>query len=210
MSQPMKVKFLFLGLVASALLYSCGDSQEKQTEQAQDTTATEVTYVVNTDSSQLSWKGEMLKLYSHSGILKLKEGVFTVKGNEITAGTFTADLLSIAPTDSAYGEENPKEKLIGHLQSADFFATDSFPTATFAIKKMDGNTITGDLTVRGKTNEEKVTDVSIENVGDQVKATGKLVFDRQKYGVSFKMPVQDKVLGDNIELGVVLIGKKKE
>jgi polyisoprenoid-binding protein YceI len=203
----MKLKSLFLILAIHAFLVSCGGKEEKKAGGSADLSGT---YIVNTDSSQLNWKGEMLKLYSHSGVLKLTEGVFTIEGNEIKSGTFTADLLSISPTDEGYNPESPKEKLVGHLQSADFFATDSFPSATFAIKKMEGNTIKGDLTLRGKTNEEKVTDVVLEQAGDQVKATGKLVFNRQKYGVSFKMPVQDKVLSDDIEVGVFLIGKKKE
>jgi len=50
----------------------------------------------------------------------------------------------------------PREKLIGHLKAADFFDTENFPTAIFKITKVNGNEVFGNLTIKGKTNEEKL------------------------------------------------------
>jgi polyisoprenoid-binding protein YceI len=66
----------------------------------------------------------------------------------------------------------------------------------------------GDLTIRGTTNTEQVTDIVItENADGTVTATGKLTFDRQKYGVAWKHFLKDAILADNIDLEISLNGK---
>jgi polyisoprenoid-binding protein YceI len=203
----MKLRNLFVALAASVALYSCGSSEKTTETTTVDSTAT-ATYTINVDSSTVNWKGTMVKMYSHFGTVKLKEGSITLTGGKLSSGTFTVDLKSINPLDSGYTKEHPREGLIGHLSAPDFFATDSFPTATFVVKSVDGTTATGDLTVRGKTNEEKVTDLVITADSSNVAASGKLVFNRQKYGVSYKATMKDMVLSDDIELTVNLKGTK--
>lgn len=205
----MRVKHLVLGVAAAAVMYSCGEATEKtNTTTSTDTTATEETYSVNKEGSVVNWKGTMLNVKEHTGTLKLTEGKLTVKGNQITGGTFTSDIKSIIPTDANYNEEYTKEKLVGHLLTADFFDAEKFPTSTFVVKSANGNTITGDLTVRGITKEEKVTDVVVEKTADAIKATGKLVFDRQKYDVKWDSGAKEMVLSDDIELNIELVGTK--
>ena len=109
----------------------------------------------------------MLGVKSHHGVVSLTEGAFTTKGGFVTGGSFSADLKSIAPQDTNYNEKSPKEGLIGHLSSPDFFAVDSFPAANFVITAVEGNTATGNLTVRGKTNTEKVTDIVVTEANGQ-------------------------------------------
>jgi polyisoprenoid-binding protein YceI len=202
-------------LVAVALV-SCGPSEaeikaakEKATADSLATAAAaEHSYTVDLTNSTVKWTGTMLGVKSHYGMVNLTEGSLSVKGGQVTAGSFTADLKTIAPQDTNFNEKSPKEGLIGHLSSADFFAVDSFPTASFVIKSVEGNTATGDLTVRGRTNSEKVTDIVVTEDAGTVKTTGKLVFDRQKYGVAFKAG-KDVVLNDNIELEITLTGTQK-
>jgi polyisoprenoid-binding protein YceI len=205
----MKKLFVSVSLLASALLYSCGgNTEEASTSTLESNDAAEVSYALNIDSSLVAWKGTMISVKSHNGIIKLTEGSFSVKGTEVTAGSFTADLTSMSTLDANYNEDYTSAKLIGHLSSDDFFATAQYPTATFLIKSVEGNTATGDLTVRGVTKEEKVTDIVVEQVGDAVKASGKLTFDRQKYGVAWSNPMKEMILSDDVELEVVLVGQK--
>ncbi|WMJ73672.1 YceI family protein [Cytophagaceae bacterium ABcell3] len=211
----MKVRHIVFGLMASVALYSCGGSQDN-TEQSsakkavveENEGAEELSLVVDTEASNVKWKGTMIKIKHHAGDLKLKEGNLVVKGNSVTGGSFTADLSSIKPTDDNYDEENTPSKLVGHLSSDDFFDVENYPEATFVINEVEGNTLVGDLTVRGITNEEKVTDVVVEEVDGVVTASGKLVFDRQDYEVAWSSGMKDVVLADDIELEISLVSKK--
>lgn len=200
----MKLKLILASAVIASFLFSC-DSTKSTEATTVDSTGTEATYVVDAAASNIVWEGNMVKLYKHFGDLKISEGSFSVKGLQVTAGNFTVDMKSITPTDSNYSEEHPKEHLVGHLSKTDFFAVDSFPTAMFVIKSVSGNTATGDLTLRGITNQETVTNIAVDTVGG-VKATGKLVFDRQKYKVAYKAD-GDKVLSNDITLDITLVGK---
>jgi polyisoprenoid-binding protein YceI len=120
------------------------------------------------------------------------------------------DLSSITALDSAYAADDAKQgtraMLLGHLASADFFDVANHPKASFEITSVEGNTATGKLTVRGVTNEEKVTDIAVTEENGVVKATGKLAFDRQKYGVAWASGSKDAVLNDIIELEIALSG----
>ncbi len=205
----MKLKSLFIALVAASVaLYSCSPSEKPADTSAVDSTAT-ATYSVLVDSSSVNWKGTMVGMYSHYGTIKLASGSITTTGGKLSGGTFTVDLKTINPLDSGYSKEHPRDGLIGHLAAPDFFASDSFPTATFVIKSVEGTTATGDLTLRGKTNEEKVTDIVVTSADSStITASGKLVFNRQKYGVAYKATMKDMVLSDDIEIAVALVGKK--
>ncbi|HEY8400067.1 MAG TPA: YceI family protein [Cytophagaceae bacterium] len=208
----MKLKHIIFGVLATGLIYSCNEAPKEQQASVGEVTeasGVETKYTVNVDSSVVNWKGTMLNMYSHNGSLKLVEGSLILNGDQISGGSFVADLKTINPLDDGYSPERPKEGLVAHLQKADFFATDSFPTASFVIKSVEGNTIIGDLTVRDKTNEEKVTDVVVTKEGNIVKASGKLVFNRQKYDVSYKASMKDMVLSDDIELEVELVGEQQ-
>lgn len=202
----MKFKNTILALAASVVLFSCGSDKTAETTAVDSTAA--VNYTVSVDSSSVNWKGTMIKMYSHFGTVKLTEGALTVAGGKLSAGTFTIDLKSINPLDSGYSKEHPREGLIGHLGAPDFFNSDTFPTAKFVVKSVEGTTATGDLTLRGKTNEEKVTDIVITSDSTSASATGKLVFNRQKYGVAYKSTMKDMVLSDDIEITVALKATK--
>ena len=201
----MKIKIVFTSAILAAFMFSCG-TDKKSDAVAVDSLGTEATYTADTAASKIIWEGNMVGVYKHSGTLSLSTGSFTVKGLQVTGGSFTAILKSINPTDSNYSAEHPKSGLVGHLGSAEFFAVDSFPTTTFVIKSVSGNTATGDLTLRGKTNEETVTNITVDTVGG-VKATGKLIFDRQKYNVAYKA-AGDKILSNDITLEITLVAKK--
>ena len=99
--------------------------------------------------------------------------------------------------------------MIEHLKAEDFFAVDTFPTANFKIESTEGDVITGKLTIRGITGTEKVTNVNILEENGKITALGKLVFDRQKYNVTYESKMKDMILSNDIELTISLKGKSK-
>jgi len=214
----MKSPVLSVVALAAVALVACGPSEaeiaaakEKQTaDSLAAIAAMEHTYAVDAATSKIGWTGTMLGVKSHNGTINMTEGKFTVKGGQLTGGAFAVDMKSITALDTNYAKDGAKQgtraMLLGHLASPDFFAVDSFPTATFEISGVEGNTATGKFTVRGKSNEEKVTDITVTEENGVAKASGKLTFDRQKYGVKWAAPMKDVVLNDAIELTVELTG----
>lgn len=213
----MNIKnIIILGTLAFGL-FACGGSEKaeestanKETNQESNESVEKRSYTVDQSNSKVAWSGGTAgaQVYGHNGLIAIKEGSLELEGDMVVGGSITIDMTTIQPLDSAYGPDSPKEKLVGHLSSADFFLVEEFPTASFIIKSMEGNTIIGDLTVRGKTNEEKVTGVVIETTESGVQASGKLVFDRQKYDVAWKHFMQDVILSDDIELNINLNATK--
>jgi len=203
------LNYLSIGVIAAALSISACNTAPKS-ESGSDTksgTISAEALTVNLDKSFVSWKGDMLGMYSHSGVINISDAELSVEDGHVSGGSFTVDMSSMTPTDEAYNPEEgrTKERLVGHLSSPDFFDVENHPTSTFRIKSVDGSTVTGDLTIRGITHEETVKNVTVTKEGNGYKITGDLTFDRTKYDVSFKMSVQDMVLSDDIELDIELI-----
>ncbi len=213
----------FVALTATAAMLcivACGPSDteiatEKAKREADSLKALsekEQTYAVDLSVSRVNWTGTMLGMYSHSGELSFKEGSFSTKGGQLTGGNFVVDMKSYAMLDTNYAPDGSKQgtraDLMGHLMSPQFFAADSFPTSTLRISSVNGNTASAELTIRGRTEIETITDIELLPVADgSMTAIGKLVFDRKKYGVAWDSPKKESVLGNNIELVVKVSGK---
>lgn len=200
-------------IVAVAFSASCNNkpATEETTTATVDPSATETTYTLNTDSSSfVNWKGVMLGVKEHFGKISFKDGSLTTKGGQLAAGSFTVDMSSIVPLDATYDEKkgSTKDKLVGHLSSPDFFDIGNNPTATFVVKSVTGNSASGTLTVRGKSNEETLNNIVISEAEGTLKATGSLKFNRKKYDVAFDMPMKDMVISNDIELSIELSAKK--
>ena len=206
----MKSTLLSMALLAASFAFVACDSKESSTSETTEETAglPDGTLTVDASASEVMWKGNMVGMYEHTGDVKLESGDVTVADGKITGGKFVIDLKSITPTDSNYKEDKTPEKLVGHLSSEDFFNVEKYPTATFDITGSEGSTVMGNLTVRGKTNPEKVENVVITEENGQVRMNGDIKFDRTKYDVSFKHPMQDMVISDDIEMNVTLVTSK--
>ncbi len=105
-----------------------------------------------------------------------------------------------------------KNKLVGHLQSADFFDTQKYQTATYKITKanktLDKVVLEGTLTIKGKPAPLRVNTVVTKD-GKVYSAKGAADFDRTKYDVKYNSTSffpdlvktgKDKVIKNNIEL----------
>lgn len=210
----MRKTSLLLTIAASGSLFlaSCGSSNQpaaegETTAPATETTVSEktVTKQVDLAASSVKWVGKMIGIKAHDGVISLQEGELTLAGDKVVGGKFVVDMSSITPLDNNYtapgSAKGTKEHLIGHLASDDFFAIEQHPTASFEITgaNEDGS-VNGNLTIRGNTNAETVTNVV---VGDEV-VSGSLTFDRKKYNVSWDSPMQDAILSNGIELEIEL------
>ena len=210
----MKIKTMILSSVIALGVFACNNSTKKETDSGNEIASNEeeakaTSYALDT-TSLVAWKGSMIGVYAHEGTLAVS-GSITVKGGSVTGGSFTVDMASMVTTDDdALYEMAPREKLIGHLQSDDFFGSATFPTAEFRVTSAEGNTLTGDLTIKGVTIEESVTDVVLTEGNGSVTATGKLIFDRQKYGIAYENTMNDMVISDDIELTISISGRKSK
>jgi len=120
-------------------------------------------------------------------------------------------MLSIMPTDDGTFKDQDGgrlEDLKGHLTTEDFFATETYPTSKFVITNVDGNTVTGDLTIRDKTSEESFEISSLEKTEGGVTLSGSITFDRQKYDVAWVHYMQDMILSDDIVLNITVEATK--
>ena len=175
------------------------------------------TYKVSVEDSKLIWSGKRVN-YGHSGSVNLLSGELIFKGSKLTGGTFAIDMASIRDLDLE--DEKRNGRLTGHLKSGDFFDVEKFPLANYVVTsakqdKVDKDTyeVTGDLTVKGIT--APVTfKAQIENLGETVRATGLVVFDRTvfnvKYGSgSFFDDLGDKMIHDELSLEVELMAHKQ-
>ena len=207
---PMKTTNYLLTIIASTSLFlaSCGGGHDHSNEAepaAEEVTVETVTKSVDPTTSTVNWVGKMIGIKAHHGTIDLKEGSITLEGNKVVGGNFVIDMSTITPLDDNYAPDGSAQgtraMLVGHLSSGDFFAIEENPTASFEVTgtNEDGS-LTGNLTIRGNTNTETVTNVV---VGDGT-VSGTLVFDRKKYDVAWDSPMKDAVLSNDIELEVEL------
>lgn len=187
-----------------------------------------VTYKADLDKSILGWVGTKLT-GRHVGHIPLKEGLVHLKKNKIVGGNFIFDLkkLTIDDLDGELGL-----KLYNHLQSDDFFATDTYPEAKFElveIKPWEADTLNdldpeftidepshrviGNLTLRGKT--LGVTFPAHITMSDSLfRAQAKFNIDRTRWGVSYHSEssvdaiAKDKLINDKVNINLDLIAKK--
>lgn len=215
-SKKLTVMFKSTKVIASVIvslsLLACGGGEQKKNETSSQkaTKKEEVKEVrelsINPAESKVHWSGSVIGVYSHKGTVNIVDGIFVMKGNKVVDGQFTADMSSMLATDENYTPEEgkSKEKLIEHLSSDDFFNIAEFPTASFSIKShdLDDKAIIGDLTIRGITKEEVVSNVEVDF--ENGSAYGKLTFDRKAFNVAFSHPAKDVVIKDEIELEIKL------
>ena len=165
-------------------------------------------------SSNIQWWGYKLaktQASSHTGTLGVKSGNIVMKGNQVVGGSFVFDMNTINTTDLS-GEY--KTKLDNHLKNGDFFEVDKHPTASYkntSVKKNNDKKnnylVTGNLTIKGKTNVVSFPASITNNKGLVTIASNKFAWDRQKFDVSYKISMQDVLLKDDIDMQISVSAK---
>lgn len=188
--------------------------------------ASTTTLSIDTKMSAVSWTGSKVVGDSHNGDVKLSAGQVQLNGENIVGGEFTIDMNTINNIDLAQDAKG-KAKLEGHLKSDDFFGVAKHPTATFKIlevkatpakKAAHTHDITGELTIKGKTNKITVpATIKIEKGMATAKATFEI--DRTLWDVRyasknfFENLAGDRIINNNIKFDLNLVAQtptKKE
>ncbi|MEM9052432.1 MAG: YceI family protein [Bacteroidota bacterium] len=177
------------------------------------------TYKINTEKSTIFWTGKKVT-GEHTGTLSIKSGTVEVVDGKPISASFDIDMNSIKVTDIE--DEGTNQKLVGHLNSDDFFGVKSYPTGKFEatsfteIKGASGReanyTIKGKLTLKGKSQEIELS-AFVAMKGSGLVSNGSAQFDRTKHDIrygsgSFFDNLGDKAIYDDVELTFVLSATK--
>ena len=158
---------------------------------------------VELTESKVMWTGDKPG-GSHNGTIGISD--YTInKDGENLSGTFTFDLATIECLDL---EGSWKEKLEGHLKSADFFDVATYPTATFnlteTVKAGDNYLLIGELTIK-ETTKSVAFPAEIDFDKKTFSLSSEFTIDRTDYGIeygneSMAAKLKDKIIYDDIDL----------
>jgi polyisoprenoid-binding protein YceI len=118
----------------------------------------------------------------HEGTFKKVDGTLSVNAEDVSKSKLEVKIdITSMTTDT--------EKLTGHLKSPDFFDAKRFPEAKFVSTgiKSDGKdkyTITGDLTMHGKTHAVSFP-ATAATAGDTTTVSGECEIDRNDWGITY-------------------------
>ena len=214
-------KLVILASLASAVMFTATAGTTPKATSATEVAASAKAraYKVDVEKSDLKWHAKKVT-GEHMGTVALKSGQMLVDGNKVTGGTFVIDMNTIACTDIKDAGYN--QKLVGHLKSDDFFSVEKHGTATFKItgvkpiaKAAAGQpnyTVTGDLTIKGITNQVSFpATISVKN--GVASAKGDVTINRAKYDVrygsnSFFDNLGDKAIYDDFVVTLDVTAKQ--
>jgi polyisoprenoid-binding protein YceI len=165
--------------------------------------ATGETWAVDASQSTLKALGAKISA-THPIDFKEWSGSVKVDGDTLTAVSFTVQMASL---------ESDHPKLTTHLKDADFFDVPNHPTSTFESTKIEAggkdgatHTVTGALTIRGKTKQVTFPATIAVNDGTATAKT-EFVIDRQDFGVTYPGRPDDLVQ-DNVVLTIDFTAKQ--
>ena len=130
----------------------------------------------------IKWTGNKIG-GSHNGQIKVKTASLELKNGNIVSGNVVIDMQSMTCDDLTNKTLN--KKLIDHLLSDDFFGVEKFPTASFTLSKASAfkngkATVSGQLTIKGKTENISFEVTKVNNT-----LTTQLKVDRSKFDVRY-------------------------
>jgi polyisoprenoid-binding protein YceI len=143
--------------------------------------AADAKFALTGENTKIEFTGTK-KEGKHDGGFKKLTGSATVSDGNLASTKFEVTI----ETASLYSD-NPK--LTDHLKAPDFFDVKTNPTAKFVSKSVapaagGDYTITGDLTLNGKTSEISFP-AKLSLAGDTLKLTSEFKIDRTKFGMTY-------------------------
>jgi len=171
------------------------------------TAFSQVNWILETSHTSVQFAVDHMGFSETTGNFKKMEGTFQSSDDKVNnlTGKITIQIGSIN-TDN---EDRDK-----HLQAEDFFDAQKYPTMTYAVKsiKKTGNnvTVTGDLTIKGKTKPVTMTGL-FKGVGQDPYGGTRAGFarltttiNRQDFGLTFNktMAAGGLVVGDEVRITI--------
>ncbi len=151
--------------------------------------AADTKYTLTGDNTKVTFVGKKPD-GKHSGGFGKLTGTATVTDGDLAKTKIEVDIN----TDSIFSDD---AKLTAHLKNADFFDVKNQPKATFKSTKVEktatGYSVTGDLTMLGKT--KPVTfPATITDKDGKIVVTAAFSIDRTQWGMVYgKGKIDDKV-----------------
>jgi len=224
-------------LVAGSLsfLSSCNNAPKSQEAEVVDSVAvvpeeTQATQelMIDTSASAVTWIGTK-PAGQHNGTLGIaSDSKLMVENGTLTGGTITINMTELTVLDIEATEDDAK--LVGHLQSPDFFAVETYPTSTFTITNVEAVDASTIEVVEGEHSTENPThkitgnlkmmdveksisfyaNVTMPSEGE-VKASAKFNIDRTEFNVSHMAEgtakVKDKFINNTVNVGFDITAK---
>jgi polyisoprenoid-binding protein YceI len=146
-------------------------------------------YTLTGENTKVTFVGTK-KNGKHEGGFKKVAGTATVADGKPE----TLQIQATIDCDSLYSDN---EKLTAHLKNPDFFAVKDNPTATFKTTKVEktptGYTITGDLTLLGKTKPVTMP-ATVAVAGDTLTLTSEFKINRFDWGMTYGKGMVDETV----------------
>lgn len=190
-----KTIFIFT-VIGSFLIASCGTEGNKvetqdaqQVEVAQTETATDYTKIE--EGSHVAWRASHLAgMQPRWGRAFIKEALVKVDNGKVVNAKIVMDMNNF--TVENFGDDTETtQKLLGHLQSNDFFKIAEFPTSIFEMSSMEAATgdfnskITGNLTILNTTKSISfLANVEVSDSEISIKSED-FVVDRKDWGLTY-------------------------
>jgi len=157
---------LFASIALLSVACSDGSSEEQNEVEA-------VSYTADTETSTINWRGGENDQHFHVGTVNLKDGMITMKGDELVDGNFTVDMSTITSSTEGY----PAEKLAylnNHLKDTAFFFVSDFPEVTVKLNSYKEGTLNATFNILGN---ELTQDVPVAISSDEKGASIKGKFN---------------------------------
>lgn len=161
-------------------------------------------FKVDPSHSEIGFKVKHLMISNVKGNFSKFKGSYELEKGELTK---LVGEVEVATIDTGI------EKRDNHLRSSDFFYAQKYPKMTFKMTKFKGNSVTGELTIRGVT---KVVTFDAEvsgmvkdpwgNIRSAVTLEGKI--NRMDYGLKWNKALEagGVVVGENVKMEIELEG----
>lgn len=136
---------------------------------------------------------------SHTGAIALESGEVVVDDN-VPQGALVFDMSTIT--------SDAGDMLNKHLKSDDFFAVETYPTATFDIESYSNNSLVGNLTILEVT-QPVIVPVSLDTNDGKLRINGDMSIDRTLWGIEYRSQsifadIGDKAINDTIDFKINL------